>query len=231
MKKKYDIMVIVAHPDDAEFGIAGTVAGWIGAGKSVIYVVCTNGEKGTTDRSLVPEKLAAIRQQEQRNAAAKLGVDEVVFLNMPDQQLEDTPQFREEIVRLVRMHRPDTVASSDPYRRYVWHRDHRIVGQVVLDAAFPYARDHLAYPEMLSEGYEPHKIKELLFFGAENVNHHVDITQTFPQKLAALQCHESQVKEFNIDNLESWLKKRCQKMAENSDFELAEAFHRVHMPT
>ncbi|MDJ0624327.1 MAG: PIG-L deacetylase family protein [Desulfocapsaceae bacterium] len=231
MKKKYDIMVIVAHPDDAEFGIAGTVAGWIGAGKSVIYVVCTNGEKGTTDRSLVPEKLAAIRQQEQRNAAAELGVDEVVFLNMPDQQLEDTPQFREEIVRLVRMHRPDTVASSDPYRRYVWHRDHRIVGQVVLDAAFPYARDHLAYPEMLSEGYEPHKIKELLFFGAENVNHHVDITQTFPQKLAALQCHESQVKEFNIDNLESWLKKRCQKMAENSDFELAEAFHRVHMPT
>jgi LmbE family N-acetylglucosaminyl deacetylase len=197
---------------------------------SVMYVVCTNGEKGTTDRSLVPEKLAEIRQQEQREAAARLGVNKIVFLNMPDQQLEDTPQFRENIVRLVRTYRPDIVASSDPYRRYVWHRDHRIVGQVVLDAAFPYARDHLAYPEMLAEGYEPHKIKELLFFGAEDVNHHIDITETFPQKLAALQCHKSQVREFQFDNLESWLKKRCRKMAQDNDFELAEAFHRVHMP-
>lgn len=230
MKNKYDIMVIVAHPDDAEFGIGGTVAGWVGEGMSVMYVVCTNGEKGTTDRSLVSEKLAEIRQQEQKEAAAELGVNKVVFLNMPDQQLEDTPQFRENIVRLVRTYRPDIVASSDPYRRYVWHRDHRIVGQVVLDAAFPYARDHLAYPEMLAEGYEPHKIKELLFFGAEEINHHVDITETFPQKLAALQCHKSQIREFQLDNLESWLKKRCRKMAQDSDFELAEAFHRVHMP-
>lgn len=230
MKNKYDIMVVVAHPDDAEFGIGGSVAGWTGEGLSVMYVVCTNGEKGTTDRSLVPEKLAEIRQQEQKEAAAELGVKKVVFLNMPDQQLEDTPQFRENIVRLVRTYRPDTVASSDPYRRYVWHRDHRIVGQVVLDAAFPYARDHLAYPEMLTEGYEPHKIKELLFFGAEDINHHVDITETFSQKLAALQCHKSQVKELQLDNIESWLKKRCRTMAQDSDFELAEAFHRVQMP-
>ena len=230
MQRKHDMMVIVAHPDDAEFGIAGTVAGWVAEGKSVIFVVCTNGEKGTTDRSLVPEKLAKIRQQEQREAAAVLGVKEVVFLDMVDQLLEDTPEFREQIVRLMRTHRPEIVASSDPYRRYVWHRDHRIIGQVVLDAAFPYARDHLAYPAMLAEGYEPHKVKELLFFGAEDVNYHIDITTTFPQKLAALQCHKSQVREFQIDDLESWLKKRCRKMAENSDFELAEAFHRVPMP-
>lgn len=230
IQKKYDIMVIVAHPDDAEFGIAGTVAGWVGEGKSVIFVVCTNGEKGTTDRALVPDKLAEIRQQEQREAAVVLGVEEVVFLNMPDQRLEDTPEFREQIVRLIRMYRPDIVASSDPYRRYVWHRDHRIIGQVVLDAVFPYARDHLAYPAMLAEGFEPHKVKELLFFGAEEVNYHVDVTATFPQKLAALQCHKSQVREFQIDDLESWLKNRCRKMAVNSDFELAEAFHRVHLP-
>ena len=230
MYKTYDIMVVVAHPDDAEFGIAGTVAGWVKNGKSVIYVVCTNGDKGTSDRSLAPEKLAVIRQQEQRNAAAKLGVGEVVFLNMPDQQLEDTPQFRENIVRLFRRYRPSIVATSDPYRKYVWHRDHRIIGQVVLDAAFPFARDHLAYPEMIEEGLEPHKVKELLFFGAEDINYHVDIYATFQQKLAALQCHESQMKEMQFDDLESWLKKRCQKMAEHTELELAEAFHRVHMP-
>jgi LmbE family N-acetylglucosaminyl deacetylase len=230
MAKEYDIMVVVAHPDDAEFGIAGSVAAWVKKGRSVIYVVCTNGDKGTSDRSLSPENLAIIRQQEQRDAAIQLGVGEVVFLGMPDQQLEDTPQFREDIVRLVRRYRPDIVATSDPYRRYVWHRDHRIIGQVVLDAAFPYARDHLAYPEMLTEGLEPHKIKELLFFGTEDVNYHIDITTTFPQKLAALQCHRSQIKGFKINNLESWLKKRCRKMAENTDIELAEAFHRVQMP-
>lgn len=231
MEKTYDIMVVVAHPDDAEFGIAGSVAGWVKQGKSVVYVVCTNGDKGTSDRTLTPEKLAEIRRQEQRDAAAQLGVGEVVFLDMVDQQLEDTPQFRETIVRLIRRHRPDIVATSDPYRRYVWHRDHRIIGQVVLDAAFPYARDHLAYPQMLTEGLEPHKIKELLFFGSEEVNFHIDINDTFAQKIAALQCHKSQVRELNVGNLESWLKKRCQKMAENTDFELAEAFHRVHMPT
>lgn len=230
MYKTYDIMVVVAHPDDAEFGIAGTVAGWVKQGKSFVYVVCTNGDKGTSDRSLDPDRLAVIRQQEQRDAAAHLGVGEVVFLNMPDQQLEDTPQFRATIVRLVRRYRPEIVATSDPYRRYVWHRDHRIIGQVVLDAAFPYARDHLAYPEMLDEGLEPHKVRELLFFGAEDVNYHVDITATFKDKLAALQCHKSQVRELQLNNLESWLKRRCQKMAENTDMELAEAFHRVHMP-
>ena len=230
MDKTYDIMVVVAHPDDAEFGIAGTVAGWVKQGKSIVYVVCTNGDKGTSDRSLAPEKLAQIRQKEQRDAAAHVGVEEVIFLNMPDQQLEDSPQFRENIVRLFRRYKPTVVATSDPYRRYVWHRDHRIVGQVVLDAAFPYARDHLAYPEMLHEGLEPHKVKELLFFGSEDINHHVDITATFPEKLAALQCHKSQVREFQLDDLESWLKKRCKKMAENTDIELAEAFHQVHMP-
>jgi LmbE family N-acetylglucosaminyl deacetylase len=112
----------------------------------------------------------------------------------------------------------------------VWHRDHRIIGQVVLDAAFPFARDHLAYPKMLAEGLLPHKVQELLFFGAEDVNHHVDITTVFEDKLEALQCHESQIAEFKIDDLDSWLRKRCKKAASGSAYQLAEAFHRVEMP-
>jgi LmbE family N-acetylglucosaminyl deacetylase len=101
---------------------------------------------------------------------------------------------------------------------------------VVLDAAFPYARDHLAYPQLLAEGLEPHKVRELLFFGSEESNYHVDITTTFPEKLAALRCHVSQVKEMGVHTIEKMLRDRCRKMAVGTDFELAEAFHRVRMP-
>ena len=225
-----DIMVVVAHPDDAEFGAAGSVARWVADGKSVVYVVCTNGDKGTSDRAMTAEKLGVIRQQEQQEAANLLGVREVVFLGMEDQQLEETPAFREEIVRLLRRFRPQVVLSSDPYRRYLWHRDHRIVGQVVMDALFPYARDHMAYPAMLAEGLEPHKVREAFFFGAEDVNFHIDISETFAQKVAALECHSSQVKELKVGNLNSWLRKRCESMAEGSPFIMAEAFHRVKLP-
>lgn len=230
MKEEADVMVIVAHPDDAEFGIAGSVARWHAEGKSTVYVVCTNGDKGTTDRRMSPASLAQMRKEEQQDAARTLGVREVIFLGLPDQALEDTPAFREDIVRLIRQYRPHTVASTDPYRRYVSHRDHRIIGQVVMDAAFPYARDHMAYPQMLIDGLEPHKIRQLLFFGAEDVNYHVDITATFDQKLAALRCHASQVRELQVDNLEAWLRDHCEKMAEGTSYRLAEAFHRVRMP-
>ncbi|MGA8241751.1 MAG: PIG-L deacetylase family protein [Desulfobacterales bacterium] len=225
-----DMLVISAHPDDAEFGVAGTVASWTRAGKKVVYVVCTRGEKGTTDRHLTPKGLAAVREKEQMAAARLLGVAAVDFLDLPDQGLEDTPAFRELIVRVIRRYRPQTVVTSDPYRRYVWHRDHRIAGQVVLDAVFPYARDHLAYPDMLAEGLEPHKVRELLFWAAEDVNYRSDITATFALKLAALRCHASQVKELGISNLEDWLRERCRLMAEGEPFELAESFHRVELP-
>jgi LmbE family N-acetylglucosaminyl deacetylase len=164
------------------------------------------------------------------DAARLLGVAAVDFLGMPDQGLEDTPAFREQIVRVIRQYRPHTVVTSDPYRRYVWHRDHRIAGQVVLDAVFPYARDHLAYPEMLAEGLEPHKVQELLFWAAEDVNYRSDITATFELKLAALRCHASQVRELGVSNLEDWLRQRCRSMAEGEPFELAESFHRVELP-
>ena len=132
-----DILIITAHPDDAEFGVAGTVARWTREGKQVVYVVCTNGDKGTSDRSLKPEQLAEIRKKEQEAAAKVLGVSEVRFLGYPDQELEDTSEFRKELVRMIRIYRPKIVVTSDPYRRYLWHRDHRIAGQVTLDAVFP----------------------------------------------------------------------------------------------
>ena len=119
MNGPVDLMVITAHPDDAEFGAAGTVALWTREGKKVVYVVCTNGDKGTSDRSLTPEELIGIRQKEQRAACKTLGVEEVVFLGYGDQSLEDTPEFRKALVEQIRKYRPHTVISLDPYRRYL----------------------------------------------------------------------------------------------------------------
>jgi LmbE family N-acetylglucosaminyl deacetylase len=223
----YDAMVVSAHPDDTEFGVAGTVSRWVQEGKRAVYVICTSGDKGTSDRNLAPEQLIEIREKEQSAAALVLGVQEVVYLRYPDQGLEDTPEFRKEIVRLIRRYRPQIVATSDPYRRYIYHRDHRIVGQAVLDAVYPNARDYLAYPDLIEEGLEPHKVQELLFWGSEDINYRSDVTNTFDLKIKALQCHESQLKNMPIDNMEKWLRKRCKDMAEDEDFELAEVFHRV----
>ena len=223
------VMVITPHPDDAEFGVAGTVARWTHEGKDVIYVVCTNGDKGTSDGNIKPEELAKTREQEQLAAAKLLGVREVIFLRYPDQHLEDTHEFRKELVRLIRMYKPETVVTADPYRRYVWHRDHRITGQVTLDAIFPYARDSLSYPDLLEQGLSPHRVSEILLWGSEEPNYRSNITDTFDTKIAALRCHESQVGNRPSNEMQERLRQRHSSMAEGEDYELAEAFHRVEM--
>ncbi len=227
--KPVQVMVVTPHPDDAEFGVAGTVARWTGEGKDVIYVVCTNGDKGTTDPNMKPEELAKIREKEQLAAAKLLGVREVIFLRYPDQTLEDTPEFRKEIVRLIRMYKPETVVTADLYRRYLWHRDHRITSQVTLDAIFPYARDMLSYPDLLEQGLQPHKVKEVLLWGAEEPNYRSNITDTFDIKIAALRCHKSQVVNNPSSEMEGWLRERAKNMAKGEDYELAEAFHRLEI--
>ena len=229
VKQPAQVMVVTPHPDDAEFGVAGSVVLWTRQGRDVVYIVCTNGDKGSSDRNIAPEALAQTREQEQLAAARLLGVREVIFLRYPDQTLEDTPEFRKEIVRLIRMYQPETVVTADPYRRYLWHRDHRIAGRVTLDAIFPYARDHLAYPDLLEQGLEPHKVKEVLLWGTEDPNYRSDITASFDIKLAALRCHRSQVGHNPVAEMEKWLQKRAKDMAEGESYELAEAFHRIEI--
>ncbi len=229
MKTATHAMVVSPHPDDAEYGVAGTVARWTQEGKRVIYVICTNGDKGTSDVNVKPEEIAGIRAKEQMAAAKILGVSEVIFLGLPDQGLEDTPEFRKEIVRQIRIHRPEVVVTADPYRRYLWHRDHRITGRVTLDAVFPYSRDHLSYPELLEEGLQPHKVKEILVWASEDINYRSDITNTFDIKLTALRCHKSQVGFLNTPEGEKRLKERYGSLAEGEDFDMAEAFHQVQI--
>jgi len=225
-----DIMIISPHADDAEFGAAGSVAVWTQRGKKVIYIICTNGDKGTTDRSVDPNLLTEQRKQEQKKAADLLGVNNIIFLGFPDQGLEDNDDFRKKIVRVIREFRPHTVVTTDPYRKYLWHRDHRITGQVVLDAVYPYARDHLSYPDLIEEGLEPHKVREVLFWAAEDINYRINISDTFEQKISALYCHDSQMKEMSNFNPKKWCRQNCEEMAVNETYDLAEGFHRVVLP-
>jgi len=224
-----DVLVIAAHPDDSEFGAAGTVANWIREGRRVAYLICTSGEKGTTDPALTPEMLIGIREEEQRAAARLLGVQDVTFLRQPDQGLEDTAEFRKLIVRMLRTFRPDGVMTSDPYRRYIWHRDHRICGQVVMDAIYPFARDHLAYPDLFEQGFLPHKVKEVLTWGTEDPNYWSDISESFETKIAALGCHKSQVGHRDAHQFYETVKARAADSAKGRGMKLAEAFHRVEI--
>ena len=230
-KNKADILVITPHPDDAEFGAAGTVAKLALEGKNIVYIVCTNGDKGTADIKLNPQDLASIREKEQKEAAKVLGVKEVIFLRYPDQGLEDTPEFRKDLVREIRKYRPELVITSDPYRKYIWHRDHRITGRVVLDAVFPFARDIWAYPDLMEQGLKPHAVKEVWMWASEpeDINFRSNITETFHKKVEALKCHKSQIKAPFSEEMEKWLCTRAKDMAKGQDFKLAEGFHRAEI--
>src|SRR5262245_26136910 len=153
------VMVVTAHPDDPEFGAGGTMAKLVKEGREVTYVIVTNGNKGSADRAITPERVARIREDEQRSAAQALGVERVEFLGYEDGEVEDTRQLRLDIARQIRRWRPDLIITQNPARTYgnfhAWHRDHRITGGVVLDCVYPLACDHLSFPERLQE-CDPH---------------------------------------------------------------------------
>lgn len=220
----------MAHPDDAEFGAAGSVARWVREGGEVTYLVLTNGDKGSDDATMTPERLAAIREAEQRAAAKVLGVKEVVFLGFPDGGLEDNPKAREALVREIRRHRPGTVVVNDPDRNfsaYISHRDHRMAGRIVLDAVLP-AGLPLYYPEHRAQGLLSWKVQEVYLSGTDRPNCWVDISDTFHLKLAALRCHESQVGQW--PELEVIVRQMCAMMGEPQGLPLAEAFRRLEVP-
>ena len=222
------VLVVTPHPDDAEGGAGGTIARWAKEGKRVVLVVCTNGDKGSSDREMPPELLAETREKEQREAARVLGIAEVVFLRLPDQGLEDTEEFREKLVRQIRLHKPDTVVTVDPNRSYIRHRDHTMTGRVTLDAVFPYARDHMAFPQHLQEGLEPHRVRELYLFRSESPDTFVDITDTFEAKMDSLYCHVSQMRRPREERDER-ARQRAAEVGENIGVPLAEGFKRIEV--
>jgi len=206
------VLVITPHPDDADFWCAGTIAKWIGAGATVRYVLCTGGGKGTTDPNVSSDELSKIREQEQADAVEILGVQELVMLHHPDGFLEDDDEFRRELVRQIRQVQPDVVLCPEPYRKNLaWHRDHRIAGQVTLDAVFPCARDHLHFVELWrDEGLEPHKTAAILFWGTEQPDTTIDITESLAVKTKAVAAHKSQMGGRYPKEVEDFIRERAQ---------------------
>lgn len=222
-----NILVIAAHPDDAEFGAGGCIARWAGQGDNIQYVICTNGNKGSSDPDMTPERLVPVREVEQRDAAAVLGVKGVQFLGHPDGELEYTREIRGQIVRAIRQYKPDLILTQDPYRKYICHRDHRICGQLVLDAVYPYSRDRLSYPEHLKEGLSPHVVKELYLWGSDDSDVYFDITDKFDLKITALKKHKSQVGHRSDEELRRIVGTRARECGQKVGSVYGEQFHRV----
>ena len=224
-------LVVTPHPDDAEGGCGGTMAKWIKeSGSEIIVVMCTNGDKGTSDRELQPEDLAAIREKEQREASSVLGVKDVVFLAHPDGGLEDDLKFRGEVVRLIRKHQPDTIFCIDPYRsKSHTHRDHRMSGQVALDAAFTYAWSYLHFPEQISqEGLEPHRVEQAFLWASESPDIFVELGVTYLEmKAESLSRHVSQMHSRTQDNRMERIRRWSGETGEKAGVHHAEAFRRI----
>ncbi len=194
-------MVIAAHPDDADFGPAGTAARWIDAGSVGWLVCCTSGDQGGEDPDADPLELAALREREQRAAASVVGYEGVTFLHQPDGALANDLALREQLVREIRTFRPDAVLATDPEAVFhrgggVNHTDHRAAGFAAVDAAYPAARNPMAFPGLARGGLAGHKVRRLYLFWSERPDAWVDIGASLDRKLAALAEHRSQIHDW-----------------------------------
>jgi LmbE family N-acetylglucosaminyl deacetylase len=224
-------MVIVAHPDDAEFMCAGTLACWARGGAQVTYLLVTNGDKGSDDPAVRSEDLARIRHAEQREAARICGAQQVVFLDYEDGMVEPSLALRRDIARVIRQYRPHAVICQDPTRffagrGYINHPDHRAVAEATLAAIYPAARDRLTFPELLAAGFEPHKVKEVFLGHDEAADVIVDISETFETKIAALRAHRSQMADWDPAEM---IGKWAAETAKEQPFAYGEAFRYLKM--
>ncbi|MDQ6662716.1 MAG: PIG-L family deacetylase [Chloroflexota bacterium] len=234
-------MVIVAHPDDAEFGAAGTVATWASEGWTIYYVVCTDASGGgpddATDISVeAREAMTETRKREQRAACDILGVKDIIFLNYHDGLLQPTLELRRDLVRLIRQYRPSRVIFQSPDR--VWepsysigrhHPDHLAAGQASIAAIYPAAQNPWDFPELLIEGLQPHKVREIFVMGAPTSNYVVDITANMERKMAALRAHTSQLSE-KWEYVEKMIRDRSSEVGSKNGMTYAEEFHRAENP-
>lgn len=220
-------MVVVAHADDAEYGCSGTVSRWCKEGMDVVYVICTDGSKGSSDREVTEEQLAATRKQEQINAGKVLGLKDVVFLGYPDGYLQPTLELRRDISREIRRHRPDILITTNPTRTltgrgYIGHPDHFAAGEAALSAVYPSARDHLTFPELLAEGFEPHNVREVLIIGHETPDKWINVTDTLDQAIDALLSHVSQMRDH--ESVRERMRSGRSETGKGREMKYAEAF-------
>lgn len=206
----------MAHPDDCDFGAGGSIAKWCEAGIQVSYCIITNGDQGGEESDVPVEKMADVRQREQRAAGAALGVSEITFLNYRDGSLIPTIELRRDIVRAIRIAKPDRMVVQSPERNweriYSSHPDHLAAGESAIQAIYPDARNPYAFPELRAEGVEPWRVREVFITGSPTPNHFIDITETINKKIAALKSHVSQT--AHNPELESMVRQWGEKSAE-----------------
>jgi len=190
------VLVVMAHPDDCDFGAGGTIAQWTSQGIEVSYCIITNGDQGGEESGIPVEEMAKVRQQEQRDAGKALGVTQITYLNYRDGWLLPSIELRKEIVKAIRIAKPDRMVVQSPERNweriYSSHPDHLAAGETAIQAVYPDSRNPFAFPELKAAGLEPWRVREVWITGSPTPNHFVDITETFSKKMAALHAHVSQ---------------------------------------
>ncbi len=226
-------LFIFAHPDDIEFGVAGTAAKWARQGSEVVYVVITDGNVGSHEDGMTPEKLASIRRAEQQAAADMAGAKACIFLGYHDGFLQPTLELRKDLVRLIRKYKPEAVVCGDPTNYfpaedYINHPDHRAAGQAALDAVFPAAEMTMLYPDLAAEGLAGHKVSYVFVSFSQQPDYYVDISDTIDLKIDALRKHVSQIGEWDpADRIKDWNASAGKKVG----FKYAEAFRRFRLRT
>lgn len=207
------VLCINAHPDDQEFTVGGTLAKWARQGTEIITVVITSGDAGSNERtemSMTKTRLAELREVEQKNASALLGVRDTIFLHYPDGTLQPTIDLRRDLTRLIRKYKPDAVMCGDPTARfygnsYMNHPDHRAAGDAACDAVFPSAGTRFIFPELLAEGLEPHQVERVFLHGSEKSDAWVDISETLEIKCRALKQHLTQLGDWDpLERMKEW---------------------------
>ncbi|MDB5081961.1 MAG: GlcNAc-PI de-N-acetylase family [Chloroflexi bacterium] len=219
------IMAVAAHPDDIESWCAGTLALSIKLGASVRLLLVTSGEQGSNDPESKRETVGPMREREALEAARRLGLAEVVFLRYPDGEVEDNTKLRGELVEWIRRWRPEVLFTHDPVHPlpvYLCHRDHRVVGRVALDAVYPFARDHLAFSEQVTDGLKPYAVGQVWLFASSRPDTFVDITDGFDLKVSARLVHESQT--VDPEALRKSWQERAAKVGEEVGLLMSESF-------
>ncbi|MED5578828.1 MAG: PIG-L deacetylase family protein [Nitrospinota bacterium] len=219
-KEFKNVLIIMAHPDDAELGVGGSIAKWVREGTVVRTIICTNGDKGTKE-DFSTHEIAEIREKEQIKASDILGVKETLFLRNRDGELEDTKAFRNQIAFLIRHFQPDTIVTHDPWRPHYQHPDHQAVGHATFKGMI-YARDYHFLPELTFAGIKAHHTTNILYTGSTDPSFFVDITETIEIKIESIKCHVSQVGEQY--NAKERHYKRAKENGSKGGYKLAEAF-------
>ena len=225
-------MVVVAHADDAEFGCSGTVAKLCSEGWEIVYVMCTDGSKGSSDREMTGEELVRSRRQEQINAGKVLGLKDVAFLDYEDSLLQPTLELRRDIAREIRRYKPEVVICMYPLRTLdggwgVGHPDHLAAGEAALAAVFPTARDHMTFPELLEAGFEPHKVAEVWIMGHPEPDLWIDVSDHMDTAVKATMEHKTQVKDRSEESMGERMREWNRQTGVGKGMLYADAYKRI----